>query len=79
MYSSFFFFQSQEEDEKVIYEALLLVDSRIYLEILACIPGAGFLTRAKSKTLRTRALNTGDFKIWDATTSRTRWLIKDWN
>ena len=20
-----------------------------------------------------------DFKIWDATTSRTRWLIKDWN
>ena len=58
MYSSFFFIQSQEEDRKVIYEALLLVDSRIYLELVACVPGAGFLTRAKSETSRTRALNT---------------------
>ena len=24
-------------------------------------------------------LHIRDFKIWDATTSRTRWLIKDWN
>ena len=54
----FFFIQSQEEDWKVIYEALLLVDSRIYLELVACVPGAGFLTRAKSETSRTRALKT---------------------
>ena len=54
MFSSFFFIQSQEEDGKVIYEALFLLDSRIYLELLACVLGAGFLTRAKSETFHTR-------------------------
>ena len=38
----------------MIYEALFLVDSRIYLELVACVLGAGFFTRAKSETFHTR-------------------------
>ena len=29
--------------------------------------------------LETFVTGNRDFKIWDATTSRTQWLIKDWN
>ena len=36
-----------------------------------------FITAVCVLFLRSRS-NSKDFKIWDATTSRTRWLIKDW-
>ena len=38
----------------------------------SCLTGAIMLARSLSTSIR-------DFKIQDATASRTRWLIKDWD